>query len=92
MEWASRDPVFTERLKADPGASLRDMGVEVAEAMSVEVVQNTRTQAYLVVPARPEEAELSPDVLQRISEGWIPPAIRYAALERPVELRRFLPA
>ena len=89
LNWASRDPVFTERLKADPKAALRDMGMEVADAMSVEIVQNTTTRAYLVLPARLEEAELSPDVLQRVSDGWIPPAIRYAALERPMGLHQF---
>ena len=89
LDWASRDPVFTERLKADPKAALRDMGMEVADAMSVEIVQNTTTQAYLVLPARLEEAELSPDVLQKVSDGWIPPAIRYAALERPMGFHQF---
>ena len=89
LDWASRDPVFTERLKADPKAALRDMGMEVADAMSVEIVQNTTTQAYLVLPARLEEAELTPDVLQRVSDGWIPPAIRYAALERPMRFHQF---
>jgi nitrile hydratase len=92
LDWASRDPVFTERLKADPKAALRDMGMEVTEAMSVEIVQNTTTQAYLVLPARPEEAELSPEVLQRVSDGWIPPAVRYVALEHPMRLHQFLGA
>ena len=89
LDWASRDPVFTERLKADPKAALRDMGMEVADAMSVEIVQNTMMQAYLVLPARLEEAQLSPDVLQQVSDGWIPPAIRYAALERPMGFHQF---
>ena len=92
LDWASRDPVFTERLKADPKAALRDMGMEVADAMSVEIVQNTTTQAYLVLPERLEEAELSPDVLQRVSDGWIPPAIRYAALDRPMGFHQFFSA
>ena len=92
LNWASRDPVFTERLKADPKAALRDMGMEVADAMSVEMVQNTTTQAHLVLPARHEEAELSPDVLQRVSDGWIPPAIRYAALDRPMGFHQFFSA
>ena len=89
LDWASRDPVFTERLKADPKAALRDMGMEVVDAMSVEIVQNTTTQAYLVLPARLEEPELTPDVLQKVSDGWIPPAIRYAALERPMRFHQF---
>ena len=89
LAWASRDPVFTERLKADPKAALRDMGMEVVDAMSVEIVQNTTTQAYLVLPARLEEPELTPDVLQKVSDGWIPPAIRYAALERPMRFHQF---
>ena len=89
LSWASRDPVFTERLKANPKAALRGMGMEVADAMSVEIVQNTMTRVCLVLPARPEEAELSPDVLQSVSDGWIPPAIRYAALERTVALHQF---
>jgi nitrile hydratase len=89
LDWASRDPVFTERLKADPKAALRDMGMEVVDAMSVEIVQNTTTQVCLVLPARLEEPELTPDVLQMVSDGWIPPAIRYAALERPTGFHQF---
>ena len=89
LSWASRDPVFTERLKAGPRAALRDMGMDVADAMSIEIVQNTMTQVYLVLPTRPDEAELSSDVLKRVSDGWIPPAIRYAALERPIRLDQF---
>ena len=89
LSWASRDPVFTERLKANPKAALRGMGLEVADAMSVEIVQNTMTRVYLLLPARPEETELSPDVLQSVSDGWIPSAIRYAALERKVALHQF---
>lgn len=92
LSWASRDPVFTERLKAEPKAALRDMGMEIADAMSVEIVQNTKTQIHLVLPARLEEAELSSDVLQDVSDGWIPPAIRYAALERPMRFHQFFPA
>lgn len=91
LDWISRDPVFTERLKADPKAALRNMGIDVADAMSVEIVQNTTTQAYLILPARLEEPELSPDVLQKVSDGLIPPAIRYAALEHPVRYHQFFP-
>ncbi len=91
LDWVSRDPVFTARVKADPKAALHNMGIDVADAMSVEIVQNTTTQAYLILPARLEEPELSPDVLQKVSDGWIPPAIRYAALEHPVRYHQFFP-
>lgn len=92
LNWASRDPVFTERLKADPKAALRDMGMDVVDAMSVEIVQNTPTQVYFVLPVRLEEPERSPDILQKVSDGWIPAAIRYAALERPVRYQQFFSA
>ena len=92
LDWVSRDPVFTARFKADPKAVLRNMGMDVADAMSVEAVQNTTTQIYLVLPARPEERELLPGIQQKVADGWIPPAIRYASLERPVRYSQFFSA
>ena len=89
LEWASRDPVLVERLIAAPKAMLGKLGVEVANAMSVEIVQNTATNIYLVLPALPAEEDLSSDDMRKVSEGWIPSAIRYAGLERPVRYQQF---
>jgi nitrile hydratase len=89
LNWGSHDPVFTAKFKSDPKAALRRIGVEVLDAMSIEVVENSATQAYLVLPARLDESELSNDVLESVASGLIPPAIRYAAIEGPVSYHQF---
>ena len=89
LNWGSHDPVFTAKFKSDPKAALRRIGVEVLDAMSIEVVENSATQAYLVLPARLDEWELSNDVLESVASGLIPPAIRYAAIEGPVSYHQF---
>jgi nitrile hydratase len=80
LNWGSHDPVFTARFKADPRAALRCMGVDVLEGMKIEVVENSRTQVYLVLPVRPEDLEPSMGALDEVARGLIPPAIRYAAI------------
>lgn len=89
LNWGSHDPVFTARYRKDPKAALQAMGVNVPDGIAVIVVENTMTKAHLVVPARPSDAEMSKDVLDRVAAGLIPPAMRYAALFEPVTYRQF---
>ncbi len=89
LNWGSHDPIFTAKFKLDPKAALRRMGVEVSETMSIEVVENSATRVYLVLPATPPEPELSEDILERVASGLLPPAIRYAAIEGPVSYHQF---
>ena len=42
LNWGSHDPVFTAKFKSDPKAALRRIGVEVLDAMSIEVVEIPR--------------------------------------------------
>ncbi len=90
LNWASRDPVLTARLKSDPKAVLAGMGVTVAEAMALAVVVNTTALAHLVVPARPEDSDLTEAVMARIAQGWVPSCLRHAALEGPVRYDRLV--
>lgn len=80
LRWGSHDPVFTARFKADPKAALRYMDVHVPDQMAINVVENSHTQAYLVLPLQPQGAERSERVLDEIVEGKIPAAMRYAGL------------
>ena len=63
---AWRDEAFKQRLMADPVTVLREQGIEVPPGLQVHVVENTRQQAYLVVPIKPEE-ELSDEELDRVA-------------------------
>jgi hypothetical protein len=89
LNWGSHDPVFTARFKFDPKAALRYMGVEVSDAMTIEVVENSTTQVHLVLPALPKKSELSKEVLEKVAAGLIPPAICYAGIDGPVSYLQF---
>ena len=80
LKWGSHDPVFTARFKADPKAALRYMDVHVPEPLSIVVVENSRTQAHLALPLQPAAAELSRDLLDKITQGKVPATLRYAGL------------
>jgi Nitrile hydratase, alpha chain len=48
--WA--DESFRERLKADPRAAVaEETGVTVPESVAIEVLEETPTKAYLVIPS-----------------------------------------
>lgn len=89
LNWGSHDPVFTARFKANPKAALSYMGVDVPDAITIEVEENSASQVYLVLPTCPKESELSKDVFQLLEEGLIPPAMRYANLFGPVSFQQF---
>jgi hypothetical protein len=50
--WA--DELYKKRLLADPVAVMREEGAPVCEGMQVSVVENTASQAWLVLPRQPE--------------------------------------
>ena len=68
----SHDPVFTARFKADPKAALRTMDVVVPDTIAIEVVENSRTQAYLVLPSQPPDSEQSKSLLEKIGREESP--------------------
>ncbi len=89
LDWIARDPVFAVRFEADPAAALRRWGIEVASRMTVMTVRNTPDAVWQILPVPPCGDEMTRDLLRKVEAGWIPPAIRYACIERPVRFDRF---
>ena len=89
LNWGSHDPIFTARFKTDPKGVLRYMGIDVRNSMTLEVVENSMSQVYLVLPAIPKKLEISKVVLGKIAAGQIPSALRYAGIEGQVSYRQF---
>ena len=89
LNWGSHDPIFTARFRADPKAALSYMGVDVPDAITIEVLENSTTQVYLVLPVCPKESELSKDFFKLLAEGKIPPAMRYANIFGPASYQQF---
>jgi hypothetical protein len=63
--WA--DEAFKQRLMADPAGTLQQEGVEIPPGFSIQVVENTDTSAYLVIPARP--TDLPDEALTAVDGG-----------------------
>ena len=49
--WAN--PVYHQRLLRDPKGTLRSEGVELAEGIEVQVLEDTPTLVHFVVPVKP---------------------------------------
>lgn len=47
---AMSDEAFKNELKANPRKVLAEEGIEVPESKEIKVVENTRDEAYLVIP------------------------------------------
>lgn len=62
------DEAFKTRLKADPAAVLRSMGMQVPEGMQVEVLESTPQKTFVVIPPKPTD-ELSDDDLEKVAGG-----------------------
>ena len=90
LNWASRDPVLTARLAAAPAPVLAGMGIAVADGAAIAVVANTTALAHLVLPARPDDLDPAGAAMTRIAEGWVPSALRHAAIEGPVRYHRLV--
>ena len=80
LQWGSHDPVFAARIRADPKAALRCMDVVVPDSIAIEVVENSRTQAYLVLPMQPQDPQQLQRLVEKMASGGIPPTMRYAGL------------
>ena len=70
--WA--DPAFKRRLLSDPGAVLREHGVELEPGIEVKVIENTGRVRHLILPESPtgelSEEELSPSLGADSWCGW----------------------
>jgi hypothetical protein len=65
------------------------MGVDVPDEITIDVVENSTSQVYLVLPTCPKESELSEDVFKLLEEGQIPAAMRYANIFGPASFQQF---
>jgi len=78
IEMAQKDPAFKQKLLDDPkGATQEALGVTVPESIELEVLQETPTKLYLVLPADEEDVELSDAALAQVAGGvfapnWLP--------------------
>lgn len=50
--WADED--YKQRLLTDPAAILKEEGVSVPESMEFKCVEMTKSQAWLVLPPKPD--------------------------------------
>lgn len=89
LNWGSHDPVFTARIRADAKAALRYLGVDVPDGMEIRVVENSTSRAHLVLPTRPDDAELASGIADRVADGMVPPAMRYARMLGWASYRQF---
>lgn len=73
LERAAQDPQFREQLKQDPeGTVEREFGVQVPPNITVKVVEETPSKAYLVLPpaAVRRGQELTDQDLETVAGGW----------------------
>jgi len=64
------DEAFKEKLIADPHATLVAEGVEIPEGVNINVLTNTADTNYLVIPAKPDDVELSDEDLDGVAGGY----------------------
>jgi hypothetical protein len=73
IDRAMKDDAFREDLKRDPkGVFARELGISVPEHINVEVVEESPSKVYLVLPQTPVSTgvELSDAELEAVAGGW----------------------
>jgi hypothetical protein len=70
------DPAFAQQLQEDPRRAIEDaLGVQLPESIAIQVLQETPTTLYLVVPPAPDTlpvGELTDADLAAVAAGgWI---------------------
>jgi hypothetical protein len=69
IERAWSDPPFRARLLRDPKLTLsQELGIEFPEGSELEVLEETNTKKYLVLP-EPLTADLSDEALENVTGG-----------------------
>jgi len=69
IEQALSDETLKRRLIEHPAVVLAEHGLEVRPGLEVRVVENTDKVAYLTLPAKAAQGELSMDQLDRVTGG-----------------------
>lgn len=70
---AQQDSAFRQQLAQDPkGAIAREMGITLPDSVNVEVVEESPSKVYLVLPAQTAQAgsQLSDAELENVAGGW----------------------
>jgi hypothetical protein len=67
---AQEDAGFKQELIENPKAAIQKvLGLEVPPAIDVQVLEESPTKLYLVLPVNPGAVELPDDVLDKVSGG-----------------------
>jgi hypothetical protein len=73
IDRAMKDAAFREELVRDPKAVFaRELGISVPDSIHVQVLEESSTTVYLVLPQAPASAgtELSDQELEAVAGGW----------------------
>lgn len=67
---AQEDPDFKQELIGNPKAAIQKvLGLEVPDAIDVQVLEESPTILYLVLPVDPDSVELPDEMLDRVAGG-----------------------
>lgn len=68
---ALKDEAFRTSLKNDPKATLEnELGVKIPDNVNINVVENSATDFYLVIPGQAQTEELTDEELSGVTGGW----------------------
>ena len=86
IKQAWTDEAFKARLKADPKAAMKEVGIDVPEDHTVHVHETAPDEHHLVIPPKPV-GELSDEDLDKVAGGtwfrWCGKAAWPSAASRP---------
>jgi len=64
------DLEFLNRLRADPKAAMKEVGITVPDGIEIQLLEDTATKVHLVVPAKPGKTELSEEDLNKLTWAY----------------------
>ena len=64
------DNTYKDGLLRDPRVVLEEAGLEVPSSVELAVVEDSVEKRHLVLPAKPEEGEISEETLDGVAGGW----------------------